>query len=120
MSNATKSVLVFGIYIVAVGLTLIFIPNVLLGLFGFAAATEVWIRVFGVLAGILGLYFIQAARERNLGFYRMTVWGRVIFTLSLIVLGLLTPSYRALILFGMVDLLGALWTGLALRQEANV
>jgi hypothetical protein len=120
MNNATRSILVFGIYIICAGLSLVFIPNVLTGIVGLPPTTELWSRAFGALAAVLGLYYLQAVRKRNIGFYRMTVTGRVVFASSLAAMGLLTPGYQALILFGTVDLLGAIWTGLALRQEAKV
>jgi hypothetical protein len=120
MNNASRSILIFGIYVVIVGLTLIVIPNTLLVLLGFPTVTEVWVRVLGVLAAILGLYYVQAAREHNVGFYRMTIWGRALFMASLTALGLLTPGHAPLILFGLVDLAFAAWTWFALRQETTV
>src|SRR6185295_32798 len=99
MSNAAKSILVFGIYIVCAGLILIFAPNILLGPVGLPVPTDIWVRVFGILAAVLGLYYVQAARENNVGFYRMTIWARVIFMLSVTALGLTTPGHVGLVLF---------------------
>jgi hypothetical protein len=120
MSNATKLILVFGIYVVLVGLTLTFIPNTLIGLMGFPVANEPWIRALGILASVLGLYYVQAARENNIGFYRMTIWGRILFMLSLSTLGLVTPGYAGMILFGAVDLIFAAATWFTMRQEASL
>jgi hypothetical protein len=120
MSSASKSILVFGIYIVVAGLVLIFAPNVLLGLAGVPPASDIWVRGFGIISVVLGLYYLMAARENNVGFYRMTLLGRVVFMLSVSAMGLLTPGYAGLVLFGLIDLAGAAWTWYALRQEANV
>jgi len=49
MSNSAKSVFVFGIYISVLGIAFMTIPNALLGLFGFPATNEVWIRVAGMI-----------------------------------------------------------------------
>lgn len=49
MSKAAKSVLVFGIYLVVIGLTFMVVPNVALGLFGFPVTNEPWICVMGML-----------------------------------------------------------------------
>src|SRR5438105_4823650 len=49
MSNAAKSILVFGIYIICAGLTLVFAPNILLGPVGMPLPADVWVRMFGVL-----------------------------------------------------------------------
>ncbi len=120
MSNASMSVLVFGLYIIGGGLGLIFVPNTVLGLVGLPATTEVWIRGMGVLGVVLGLYYVQAARDNNLAFYRMTIWARLLFMFCFSALGLLTPGYTVLILFGLIDLVGAIITWLALRQESHV
>lgn len=55
MGKAAKSVFVFGIYILVVGTTLMITPNTLLGPFGLELATDVWVRVTGMLIEILGL-----------------------------------------------------------------
>jgi len=50
-------------------------------------------------------------------FFRWTVYARptlIIFFIAFVLLGYVNP---ALILFGIVDLLGAIWTGLALRSD---
>jgi hypothetical protein len=120
LSNATRSILVFGIYIILAGLTLIFVPNILLGIVALPAANEVWIRAFGALAVVLGTYFLQAARDNNVRFYQMTILGRLLFAFSIIVLGLTTPGHLALGVFGLIDLAGAAWTWLSMRQESAV
>jgi hypothetical protein len=120
VNNASRSILVFGVYIVVSGLTLIFAPNMLLGLLGLPATSEVWIRGMGVLGIVLGLYYVQAARDNNVAFFRMTFWGRVAFMLGISALGLLTPGYAVLTVFGLIDLVGAIYTWITLRQEAQV
>ena len=84
---------------------------------GLPTTNEVWIRVIGVLVLILGYYFIRAARKGLTDFFWWTVHVRssLIFCLAAFVLfGFAKPS---LILRGVVDLPGALWTGLALRRN---
>ena len=117
MSYSAKTVFVFGIYLVVLGITLIAAPNLLLAAFGFPATNEVWIRVVGMLVLILAFYYTQAARKALTVFFQWTVYARAsvfVFFLALVVLGL---TKAALILFGAVDLLGAIWTGLALRSS---
>jgi len=119
MSKGAKSLFVFGIYMVVLGITLLVVPNVLLTLFGLPATTEVWIRVVGMLVCLLAVYYIQAARNELTAFFRWTVYTRgsvIVFFIVFVVLGLVKP---ALILFGGVDLLGAIWTGLALRSSRH-
>ena len=62
-------------------------------------------------------YYIQVARKEMTDFFKLTVYTRsslIIFFAAFVLLGLASPT---LILFGVVDLLGAIWTGLALRSE---
>lgn len=117
MSRAARSVFVFGLYLLALSLVVMITPNTLLGLLGLPPTNEVWIRVIGVLVLILGFYFVQAARKELADFFRWTVYVRsslILFLTAFVLLGYAGPS---LILLGGVDLLGALWTGLALRQN---
>ena len=120
MKNATTSLLVFGIYVVAVGLSFLLVPNVVLGIFGLPAANEVWIRVVGLLALVVGLYHIQASRENNHAYIKMTIWGRVVFAIGVIILAFTTPNHLQLILFAIVDLAGAGWTWYASREQVQL
>ena len=115
MSKAATSVLVFGVYLIVLGLVFLLAPNLPLGLLGFPATTEPWIRVMAVLLLILAYYYIQAARKEMTGFFLLTVHGRasvIVFFVALVAFGLAQPT---LIMFGVVDLLAAIWTAWALR-----
>jgi hypothetical protein len=116
MSNSARSIFVFGLYLLLLGTILLLIPNILLGMFFFPQTTEVWIRVVGMLVLFLCFYYIQAARKEITDFFRWTVYVRstvIVFFAAFVLLGLASP---ALILFGVADLLGAIWTHLALRS----
>ncbi len=117
MSNPAKSVFAHGIYLALSGLTLITAPNLLFGLLSIPATSEVWIRVVGVLTLILGFYFIQAARKEVTEFIRWTVYARLTFMSFCFIFVLLGFIGPVLLLFGVLDLLGAIWTGLALRSS---
>lgn len=120
MSKAAKSVFVFGIYLILIGLGFLFIPNVQLGMFGFPATTEPWIRVVAVLLLILAYYYIQAARSEMTDLFRFTVHGRasvIVFFTAFVIFDLAQPM---LIMFGVVDLLAAIWTARALKADEKV
>jgi len=117
MSKSATSVFVFSIYLFVLGPVLVVIPNVLLSPFGIAKTDEVWIRVVGMLVLILGYYYNHAAREEYKSFFRCTVYARIgvlLFFIGFVALGLAPVP---LILFGVVDVVAALWTALALRSE---
>lgn len=106
---------VFAAYLVGLALILLFLPNVLLSIFGIPATSEVWIRVVGMVVLEIAIFNIMMARENNTTFYWATIYTRasVVFFFIAFVVGGLAPA--SLILFGGFDLLGALWTWYTLR-----
>jgi hypothetical protein len=117
MSRAARTILAFGIYCLGVGAILIFVPNLFLGLLGLEPTREVYIRVLGVVVTTLGLYYIAAARAEAVVFFRWTVWGRPLVLAAFIALVLAGAGPPVMILFGVADAAGALWTALALRGQ---
>ncbi|MCL7454906.1 MAG: hypothetical protein M8467_17865 [Anaerolineae bacterium] len=117
MSKSATSVFVFGIYLVFLGLGFLVIPNTLLPLFGMPTTSEVWIRVMAMLLLILAYYYIRTARRELTFFFQLTVHARASVIVFFVAFVLLDLAPAILILFGAVDLLGALWTAWALRSE---
>jgi hypothetical protein len=117
MNKARLSLLVFGIYMVfVVGLGFMFIPMQILNLFGLTAGDDVWIRFVGMLASIIGFYYIQVARTGLDPFISWTVPGRyyaAAFMVLLVVLKMVGPG---LLLFAVIDAGAATWTWFALRS----
>jgi hypothetical protein len=117
MTKAAFSLKVFAVYLAFLGLLLLLMPDALLTLFGFAPSHEVWIRVLGVVVINLGVYYWYGAASEARPFFAATVATRLFVLVGftgLVVAGLVQPM---LILFGMVDALGGLWTLWALRRE---
>jgi hypothetical protein len=117
MSNSAKSMLVFGIYLLTAGVTLLIIPNVFLGVLGLPTTNEVWIRVIGMLLFLISFYYILGARNELLVFFRWTVYTRgsaFIFFIIFVLLGLVKPI---ILLLGVIELAGATWTALALKSS---
>lgn len=119
MNSSAKSIQVFGIYIVGLGLVLLVVPNVLLQAFGFEPTREPWIRVLGIVVAALGFYYLTASKSRATAFFAATVYGRTWLLLAFFALVLLGLAKPMLILFGAVDFAGAVWTWKALRSEAR-
>lgn len=105
---------VFGWYVVVVGVWLLIEPNSLLGLAGVAETDEVWIRVLGAAVAVVGYYYLAAGRRDDRGFARASVFGRWAGVVVLLVLGVSVGPWQ-LAVFAGVDLLGSLWTQLTLR-----
>lgn len=111
--------MVFGFYMVfVVGLGFLLIPMIILDLFQLSAGDDVWIRFVGMLASILGIYYILVARYQLDGFIPWTVpirYYAAAFMVLMVVLGKLGPS---LLLFAAIDAIAATWTWLAVRTAA--
>lgn len=120
MSRAAKSLLVFAIYLCGLGLILLLVPNLILKLFGVPPTNEVWIRINGMFLLCLSFYYIQAARSELTNFIRWTVWTRIAVIFYFIAFVVFVSAPKALLLFGLIDLLAAIWTWLALKKDAIV
>lgn len=110
MDSSTLSILVFGIYLIFVGAGFLFIPNTLLPLFKFAKTEEPWIRVVGILVLIIALFYLVAAYYNITVIYWTTVFGRSFVMLSFAGLVIAKKAHPMLLLFGVIDALGAIWT----------
>src|SRR5919112_2435512 len=117
MSPAAKSLFVFGIYLCGLGLLLLLVPNLLLRAFGVPPTNEVWIRVVGMLVLCLSFYYVLAARSELTSFIRWTIPARVAVIFYFTAFVLLVSAPKALLLFGLIDLLAATWTWLALKKD---
>lgn len=110
MSPAAISMFVFGIYVIMVGVGFLFIPNTILPLFKFPKTEEPWIRVMALIVLIIGFYYIVAAQNELTLFFWMTVVGRFGLFIGFILLVAFKKAKPMLIMFGLVDAAGAIWT----------
>lgn len=119
MSKSAFSAKVFAIYVFVVGAMLVVAPNFLLSIFRIPPTSEVWIHVVGVIAFNIGIYAWVAAKHENKPFLEASVYTRfvvfVAFT-TFAVIGLASPM---IVLFGVADLLGGIWTYFALKADAQ-
>jgi len=114
-ARAARSIFAFGIYLVVLGSGLLLAPDPMLALFRQPPTHEPWLRVVGVVALVLGLYYVRAAREGVAAFYRWTLGGRLLAALILFGLLALNMVPRFVFLLAVVDLAGMVWTWRALR-----
>ena len=119
MSRAARSLLVFGVYLELLAVILVFAPNTLLSVFGVVHTHEVWIRVLGVVVGCVGTYYIISARHGFRPVIVASVPVRLILTASFVAFVLLDYAAPAILVFGVADLVGAVWTAASLRSDAS-
>jgi hypothetical protein len=89
----------------------------LLRIFGVAPTNEIWIRVNGMFVICLAYYYIQAARHGVTAFIRWTVWARAAVIVYFFAFVLFGSAPKSLLLFGVIDLVSATWTFIALQKD---
>jgi hypothetical protein len=119
MSPAAKSVYYFGFYLIATGITLVFIPNFFLKTVQLPETKEVWIRVVGLLVFCIGYYYYRAGAENVHALFRHTILMRIVVCAAFVVFVILKLVAPVLIVFGVIDLIGAAWTWSVLRKQRN-
>ena len=117
MTNTAKSLAPFGVYMIVVGLGLLVVPNPIVTLIGFDAVDDIWVRLFGWMIASGGYFYIQVGRSGNEVFALATLLVRFPVVVVHLILFLLELAPPALLAFGGVDLVGAVWTAVALRRD---
>lgn len=118
MSKAAFSIKAFGVYLLLLGVSLVLVPNLLLGVFAMPRTDEVWIRVVGVLVFNIGLYYWFAAQGEATSVFRASIATRVLVLVAFAAFAALGFAPPMLVLFGLADFAGALWTWQALKRDA--
>lgn len=108
------SLLIFGGYALIMGLVLLLAPEQLLPPFGFAESSGTWVHVLGFLLCCSAYYYLWAGRSGNRAFARLTVHTRLATPLVMLALMMMGKVDHMVLLFGIVDALGGLWTAAAL------
>jgi hypothetical protein len=116
MTKTSITIQFYSYYLFLMGASMIFVPNLLLSIFGFNLTSEIWIRVLGVFTFTTGYYYLQSAIHNQTEFFKATIKGRSFFFLMMIFLTFVYNQSPMLILIGSVDLLGALWTRFTLKK----
>jgi hypothetical protein len=116
MTSTAKSVFYYSFYMMGMGLGLLLIPHLILGIFGFAPVNDLWIRILGLFSVCAGMLYFNCGRTNQTGFFRVSVIERTIFFAGMVGIVLFLPAPPTLILIASVDLFGALWTALTLRN----
>jgi hypothetical protein len=116
MSPAALSIYIFGVYLIFVGISFLFIPNVVLPVFRFEKTKEPWIRVIGLIVIVLAYYYISAAQAELVPFFEASVFGRLIIMGGLTGLVVSRKAQPNLLIFGLIDLAAAIWTYLSLSS----
>jgi hypothetical protein len=117
MFKPERSLFVFGLYlIVFVGLGFIFVPSFVLDVFGLKYGDDTWPRFVGLLASIIGVYYLLASRARLRPMFIWTVWMRYYAAAFMIALLIFGKVGSPILLFAAIDTAGATWTLWSLKK----
>ena len=119
LRTARRSLVSFGVYLLALAIVLLAVPNVLLALFGIPPTSEVWIRVVGMLVAFLGYYDVRYGAAADRRFLELSVHTRITVPAFFLAFVVFASAPWQLLLFGIVDLVGAAWTWWALRGSSR-
>lgn len=118
MKTRFLSLMVQAIYVLLTGLQLIFVPNLLLGMFGLEPTTEIWIKVLGVVVLSLTLIYYGIIKHGNKEVIKITVWSRLFVGAGFILFAMTGIAPMALILFAGIDIATAIWTWFELKKQS--
>ena len=104
------------IYVLATGLQLIFVPNMLLGMFGFEPTTEIWIKVLGIVVLSLTIVYYGINKHGSSEVVQLTVWSRAFVGVGFVLLALTGVAPMQIILFAGIDIATAVWTWVELKK----
>ena len=117
MTKAEQSLFVFGLYLILiVGAGFIFMPTVVLDIFKLSYGDDTWIRFVGLLASIIGVYYLVAARAKLEPMFIWTVYMRSYVVVFMIVMLIAGKVGTSVLFFAALDAAGAAWTFLSLKK----
>jgi hypothetical protein len=118
MTKTALSVYMYGLYLMTgVGLPFLLIPHFTLALFGMSAGDDMWVRFVGVLAGIIGGFYVAAVLTHTERLFAWSVPARYATAAFMAVMVALGNVAATLLLFAALDALAGSLTWLAIRAE---
>ena len=121
MSNASKSMLGCGIYLVFIGVSLLFTPEYVLTFLGVSTPPDLMSRMGGMVFLIFSFIYIRTGlKDEGMEFfYLITVQERFTLPIFLTIFYILGFGNWLLVVFGFIDLGFGLWTYIALRIDRS-
>jgi len=116
-SAAARSVAAFGLYLAVLGAGLALAPNTMLAIFRQPPTSEPWLRILGIVACVLGGYYLAAARGDAVVFFRASVWGRAVGAVGFALLVACGIAPKFVLLMAALDAAGAASTWTLMRRS---
>ncbi|WP_348813889.1 hypothetical protein [Flavobacterium maritimum] len=116
MNSVNKSIFVFGLYSLSMGIVLLFFANLVLPIVGFRISKEPWLHLLGFVLICSSYYYLRSAINGNIDFARYTMHTRFCAPLVIIFLIVTDKADWHFLSFGIVDGLGGIWTWIELKK----
>ncbi len=110
MDTTAFSIYAFGIYEIIAGIGFLSFPNLILSFLNMEKTIEPWIRVVGILGILIGYYHFKIGQLTISALYYSTIYVRIGFIFSLVLLALTKQAPKKIILFGVASILSTIWT----------
>lgn len=119
MSKAASTIYYFGFYMILEVILLLWCPAFLMKLAGIDPSAAVWLRMIGGIVAGLTYYYFNISQKQVKSLFMISVWERSTVFLVALLLFLLNGAPLALLLVGIVDFLGAMWTLWAIKSSGK-
>jgi len=119
MTRSALSVYMYGLYfVIMIAPPFLLFPHFALSVFGLSAGDNMWIRYVGVLAGIIGGFYIAGVLTRTTLIYVWSVPARYASAAFLALMVVLGNAGMGLLIFAVLDALTASITWASIRADA--
>lgn len=121
MSRTALSVFIMGLYLLFLGFTMLFVPEMMFLILAYPSAPDIMSHVLGMIFIFLAYYYIRSSLDEE-GMDKFFIWtvharaSVIVFLIIFVVLQLVSPL---MIIFGVIDLAAAMWTFWALRKDKS-
>lgn len=121
MSNASKSMLGCGIYLLVIGILVLFFPEFVLAGIGVYTLPDIMSRMCGMIFLIFSYIYIRTGiKDEGMEFfYLITAQERCTLPIFLTTFYILGFANWTIVVFGFIDLGFGLWTLIALRVDRS-
>jgi len=119
MTRTSKSVLYFSFYMEVVGILMIIFPQLVLRILSINTDAGVVVRFLGMVDVFMGYYYLRAGigKDKLKSFYRLTIHTRFAAIVLLVLFVIVWNVNPIVILFGLIDTSGAVWTIVSMRLD---
>jgi hypothetical protein len=119
MKNASMSIKYFGMYLIWLGVAIVSGVNLAKDVLQIPDLPNSWLRFIGLLVFCLGIYYVTAARNGWVIFYKTTVGLRLLVVAFLVLHVAIGEFPMIFLLLSAIDLLGAIWTFISVKRMGS-